>query len=155
MKKKLTMLMSVALAAAAMANPLPERVKGLAAENIPWRSVGPGGGGWIQSILWSRHAKDRLFVFTRRDTGTRFANELIECRDRVAAAEKEAKRTGGEPVIPGSTVRGSALKIGMRVSHKWYGPGTVSGRTDVTVSVKFDIGTVREFVAASSDFDLI
>ena len=100
-------------------------------------------------------AKDRLFVFTRRDTGTRFANELIECRDRVAAAEKEAKRTGGEPVIPGSTVRGSALKIGMRVSHKWYGPGTVSGRTDVTVSVKFDIGTVREFVAASSDFDLI
>ena len=48
--------------AAAVANPLPERVKGLAAENIPWRSVGPGGGGWIQSILWSRHAKDRLFV---------------------------------------------------------------------------------------------
>ena len=62
MKKKLTMLMSVALAATALANPLPERVKDLAAENIPWRSVGPGGGGWIQSILWSRHAKDRLFV---------------------------------------------------------------------------------------------
>ena len=56
------MLMSVALAATALANPLPERVKDLAAENIPWRSVGPGGGGWIQSILWSRHAKDRLFV---------------------------------------------------------------------------------------------
>ena len=53
MKKKLTMLMSVALAATAVANPLPERVKDLAAENIPWRSVGPGGGGWIQSILWS------------------------------------------------------------------------------------------------------
>ncbi len=48
--------------AVAVANPLPERVKDLAAENIPWRSVGPGGGGWIQSILWSRHAKDRLFV---------------------------------------------------------------------------------------------
>lgn len=47
---------------AAMANPLPERIKGLAAERIPWRSVGPGGGGWIQSILWSRYAKDRLFV---------------------------------------------------------------------------------------------
>ena len=48
--------------AAAMANPLPERVKDLAKESLHWRSVGPGGGGWIQSILWSRHAKDRLFV---------------------------------------------------------------------------------------------
>ena len=61
MKKKLIMLMSVAVAAA-IANPLPERVKGLAEERASWRSVGPGGGGWIQSILWSRHAKDRLFV---------------------------------------------------------------------------------------------
>jgi len=44
------------------ANPSPTRVKGLAEERLSWRTVGPGGGGWIQSILWSRHAKDRLFV---------------------------------------------------------------------------------------------
>ena len=60
-KKKMLMLASVA-AAAAIANPLPERIRGLSAENASWRSVGPGGGGWIQSILWSRHARDRLFV---------------------------------------------------------------------------------------------
>ena len=42
--------------------PLPERVKGLACERTSWRSVGPGGGGWIQSMLWSRHARDRFFV---------------------------------------------------------------------------------------------
>ena len=62
MAKKMLMMAYAAAMAAAMANPLPARVKGRAAENIPWRSVGPGGGGWIQSILWSRHAKDRLFV---------------------------------------------------------------------------------------------
>lgn len=27
-----------------------------------WKNVGPGGGGWIQSILASRHADDTLFV---------------------------------------------------------------------------------------------
>ena len=62
MAKKMLMMAYAAAMAVAVANPLPERVKGLAEENIPWRSVGPGGGGWIQSILWSRHAKDRLFV---------------------------------------------------------------------------------------------
>ena len=78
MKKKLIMLMSVAVAAA-IANPLPERVKGLAEERASWRSVGPGGGGWIQSILWSRHAKDRLFVgcdvggfYVSEDAGHRY-----------------------------------------------------------------------------------
>ena len=63
MNEKLIMVVSVAaLAVTAVANPLPERVKGLAEERVSWRNVGPGGGGWIQSILWSRHAKDRLFV---------------------------------------------------------------------------------------------
>jgi len=27
-----------------------------------WRCVGPGGGGWIESLLFSRHAPDRLWV---------------------------------------------------------------------------------------------
>ena len=62
MAKKMFMMACAAAMAAAMASPLPERVKGLAEERVSWRSVGPGGGGWIQSILWSRHAKDRLFV---------------------------------------------------------------------------------------------
>ncbi len=53
---------AAALVGGMTANPLPARVKGLATESVGWRNVGPGGGGWIQSILWSRHAKDRLFV---------------------------------------------------------------------------------------------
>ena len=62
MAKKLIVMLASATAVAVVANPLSERVKGCATERMSWRSVGPGGGGWIQSILWSRHAKDRLFV---------------------------------------------------------------------------------------------
>ena len=62
MAKEVFLAACAAAAIATMANPLPERVKGHATETASWRSVGPGGGGWIQSILWSRHAKDRLFV---------------------------------------------------------------------------------------------
>ena len=62
MAKKTLVTTCVMVAIAAGANPLPERVKGLATERMDWRSVGPGGGGWIQSILWSQHAKERLFV---------------------------------------------------------------------------------------------
>jgi photosystem II stability/assembly factor-like uncharacterized protein len=80
MAKKMLMVVSVAaLVVAAMANPLPERVKGLAEERASWRNVGPGGGGWIQSILWSRHAKERLFVgcdvggfYVSEDAGRRY-----------------------------------------------------------------------------------
>ena len=28
----------------------------------PWRCVGPGGGGWIEDLLYSRHAPNRLWV---------------------------------------------------------------------------------------------
>ena len=31
-------------------------------EDVQWRCVGPGGGGWIQSILASRHRAETLFV---------------------------------------------------------------------------------------------
>lgn len=30
--------------------------------NRIWRSVGPGGGGWIQATAWSRHRADRFFI---------------------------------------------------------------------------------------------
>ena len=79
MTRKTLIATCVAAAMAAMANPQPERVKGLTAETTSWRSVGPGGGGWIQSILWSRHAKDRLFVgcdvggfYVSEDAGRRY-----------------------------------------------------------------------------------
>ena len=79
MASKTLIAACVAATMAAMANPLPERVKDLPAENLSWRSVGPGGGGWIQSILWSRHAKDRLFVgcdvggfYVSEDAGRRY-----------------------------------------------------------------------------------
>ncbi|MGN0847698.1 MAG: WD40/YVTN/BNR-like repeat-containing protein [Kiritimatiellia bacterium] len=65
MKMKNELLLAVVVALVAphlVANPLPARVRGLATENRVWRSVGPGGGGWIQSMLWSRHARDRFFV---------------------------------------------------------------------------------------------
>jgi photosystem II stability/assembly factor-like uncharacterized protein len=56
------LLFCFAAAMAAGGDPLPARVKGLARAEISWRSVGPGGGGWIQSIAWSRHAAERLLV---------------------------------------------------------------------------------------------
>lgn len=46
----------------ARANPLPARVGGRRTETVAWRSVGPGGGGWIQSMCWSRFDAKRLFV---------------------------------------------------------------------------------------------
>ncbi len=30
--------------------------------DIAWRSAGPGGGGWIQSIAWDPHAAETLYV---------------------------------------------------------------------------------------------
>lgn len=45
------------------------------APEITWRNIGPGGGGWIQSICASPHARDGLFVgcdvggFYRSDDG--------------------------------------------------------------------------------------
>ena len=60
-KMKLLFVVSVA-AAVTYANPIPERVKGLEKETCTFRVVGPGGGGWIQSMLLSRHAPNRFFV---------------------------------------------------------------------------------------------
>ena len=60
--KKLSAFAVAAAVMAACANPLPERVEGLAREVMDWRNAGPGGGGWIQSIRWSKHSPDRLFV---------------------------------------------------------------------------------------------
>lgn len=47
----------------------------LAAQAVEWKNVGPGGGGWIQSMLASRHGDDTFFVgcdvggFYRSDDG--------------------------------------------------------------------------------------
>jgi photosystem II stability/assembly factor-like uncharacterized protein len=47
----------------------------LAGSEVEWRNVGPGGGGWIQSMLASRHGDDAFFVgcdvggFYRSDDG--------------------------------------------------------------------------------------
>lgn len=60
--KKIFILVVAMLFVDAFANPLPERVKGFEVEKRSWRTVGPGGGGWIQSMLWSRHDRDRFFV---------------------------------------------------------------------------------------------
>jgi len=52
-------------AAAASAMPsegVPSRVKNLEAEHVEWRSVGPGGGGWIQSICLSRWDRNLAYV---------------------------------------------------------------------------------------------
>jgi photosystem II stability/assembly factor-like uncharacterized protein len=60
---------------------------------IEWKNVGPGGGGWIQSMLASRHGGDIFFVgcdvggFYRSDDGggsyvihnTGFEDYFIEC----------------------------------------------------------------------------
>jgi len=49
----------------------------LAGDGVAWRNVGPGGGGWIQSVLASRHGRDVFFVgcdvggFYRSDSGGR------------------------------------------------------------------------------------
>lgn len=54
---------ALVLVVGAWANPLAERVRGLRTEMpAEWRSVGPGGGGWIQSLCWSRFDTNRLFV---------------------------------------------------------------------------------------------
>lgn len=61
--------------------------------DVQWRCVGPGGGGWIQSILASRHSTETLFVgcdvggFYRSDDSgasyaihnTGFEDYFIEC----------------------------------------------------------------------------
>lgn len=39
-----------------------ERVKGLPVLPVVWRNVGPGGGGWIETVLASQHAPDRFWV---------------------------------------------------------------------------------------------
>ncbi len=39
-----------------------ERVQGLERENVVWRNVGPGGGGWIQSMTASRYDPQRFLV---------------------------------------------------------------------------------------------
>ncbi|MBO4286555.1 MAG: hypothetical protein J5985_00115 [Kiritimatiellae bacterium] len=46
---------------------------------VQWRYVGPGGGGWIQSLLASRHSPNRMFVggdvggfFRSEDAGERY-----------------------------------------------------------------------------------
>ena len=40
---------------------VPARVEGLAAEPVAWRNVGPGGGGWIQSLCLSRWDRDLVY----------------------------------------------------------------------------------------------
>jgi len=48
-----------------------------AGDEMQWRNVGPGGGGWIQSMLASRHSREAFFVgcdvggFYRSDDGGR------------------------------------------------------------------------------------
>ena len=49
------------LALAAPSQGVPERVKGLDAEPVQWRNVGPGGGGWIQSLCLSRWDRDLVY----------------------------------------------------------------------------------------------
>jgi len=47
----------------ASGNPLPERIRGLSVDTTTvWRCVGPGGGGYIKSLAWSRHSERRLFA---------------------------------------------------------------------------------------------
>ncbi len=46
----------------AAVNPAIDRLTELPSDLSEWRSVGPGGGGWIQSIKWSSHFKDRLYL---------------------------------------------------------------------------------------------
>ena len=47
----------------------------LAGDAVEWKNVGPGGGGWIQSMLASRHGSDTFYVgcdvggFYRSDDG--------------------------------------------------------------------------------------
>jgi photosystem II stability/assembly factor-like uncharacterized protein len=47
----------------------------LAGDEVEWRNVGPGGGGWIQSVLASRHGTNTFYVgcdvggFYRSDDG--------------------------------------------------------------------------------------
>lgn len=43
-------------------NPAIDRLADLPSVTSEWRSVGPGGGGWIQSIKWSSHQADRLYL---------------------------------------------------------------------------------------------
>ncbi|MFA7172537.1 MAG: hypothetical protein WC340_03840 [Kiritimatiellia bacterium] len=64
-----------------------------AIDEVQWRNVGPGGGGWIQSMLASRHGGERFYVgcdvggFYRSDDGgysykiynTGFKDYFIEC----------------------------------------------------------------------------
>ncbi|MCQ2427299.1 MAG: ATP-dependent helicase [Clostridia bacterium] len=100
-------------------------------------------------------AKKRLFILSPRDAGAKFANELRECRLKVITAAKDSSVTGENAALPGNTVSGSALKLGMRVRHIRFGEGTVTGRTDKKVSVAFDNGEYREYIASVVKFELI
>ena len=80
-------LLKIAMLWAGTALPL------LAGEAVEWKNVGPGGGGWVQSMLASRHGEDTFFVgcdvggFYRSDDGgksyaihnTGFEDYFIEC----------------------------------------------------------------------------
>lgn len=58
--KRLPLAGLVAMLAASLL--AQERVKGLETLPVVWRNVGPGGGGWIETVLFSRHAPDRFWV---------------------------------------------------------------------------------------------
>lgn len=51
------MLMAAFVAAAS-----PERVNGLETIDVKWRNAGPGGGGFVPSMLLSRHDPNRFWV---------------------------------------------------------------------------------------------
>jgi len=98
-------------------------------------------------------AKKALYVFYSRDIKARFVDELLERRAEFRAAAK--KSAEGGLAIPGNFVDGTALRLGMRVRHAAFGDGTVTGRTQLRVTVFYDCGEIREYVAAAARFELI
>ncbi len=59
------MMKRIALVAAVLAAGLlvaKDRTEGLAVEDVMWRMVGPGGGGWIESMCASKYDKERFYV---------------------------------------------------------------------------------------------
>ncbi|MBO7361385.1 MAG: ATP-dependent helicase [Clostridia bacterium] len=100
-------------------------------------------------------AKKSLKIFRIKGSDARFAAELIDCRDRFRKALAEAIRLGQAPAIPGKTVGGASVKLGARVRHPRIGEGTVTGRTDKRVTVAYDCGELREYIASAVTFELI
>ena len=100
-------------------------------------------------------AKKRLMLLRVKDAGARFAQELTDCRDRVRKEITEAVRLGNEPALPGNTVNGSVLRLGARVRHPRFGDGTVTGRTEKRLSVAYDSGEFREYLAGAVNLELI